>query len=94
MDKKNRKKFSERIIGIFLSIVIINFTVFFVKGFAELIQNQSSYVITFYGFVTILVGWRLVDFLKESLNLIFDKKNLMEVDSSEGFMVMGANPHH
>ena len=77
MTKKIKKKMSERIIGIFLSIVIINFTVFFVKGFAELIQNQSPYVITFYGFVTIFIVWKLGDFLKEALELIFNKKNLL-----------------
>ena len=74
MDKKNKKKLSERLIGVFLSLVIINFTVFFVKGFAELIQNQSPYIITFYGFVTIFFVWKLGDFLKEALNLIFNKK--------------------
>lgn len=77
MVKKIKKKMSERIIGIFLSIVIMNFTAFFVKGFAELIKNQSPYVITFYGFVTILVVWKLGDFLKEALELIFNKKNLL-----------------
>jgi len=83
MDKKNKKKMSERVIGIFLSLVIINFTVFFIKGFAELIQNQSPYVITFYGFVTIFVVCKLGDFLKEALNLIFNKKNLMENAETE-----------
>ncbi len=78
MDKKNKKKISERVMGVFLSLVIINFTVFFVKGFAELIKGQSPYIITFYGLVTVMVVWKLGDSLKEALELVFNKKDLME----------------
>lgn len=71
---KNRQKnkWYNRIVGVGLTLIGIFWTYFFIQGFVELIENQTAGIITFYGLVAVFIIWRLGDFLKFSLNLVFN----------------------
>jgi len=68
---KQKNKRHNRIIGVGLTFIGIIWTYFFIQGFVELIENQTAGIITFYGLVAVFIIWRLGDFLKFSLNLVF-----------------------
>ena len=72
--KAERKKIWNRIAGVGLTLIGIWWTYFFIQGFVELIENQTAGVITFYGLVAVFVIWRLGDFLKFSLNMVFNQE--------------------
>jgi len=69
---KQKNKWYNRIVGVGLTLIGIFWTYFFIQGFVELIENQTEGVITFYGLVAVFIIWRLGDFLKFSLNLVFN----------------------
>ena len=69
---KQKNKWYNRIVGIGLTLIGIFWTYFFIQGFVELIENQTAGIITFYGLVAVFIIWRLGDFLRFSLNLIFN----------------------
>ncbi len=71
-------KILEKIFGIFSATIIIGGLVLVLFGFQELINNQSLGVIAFYGFLTILLGLRVIDFLEFPLELIFGRRSLGE----------------
>ena len=68
------KRIKEIIGGVALSLLILTTTVLFVKGFAELIKNQSAYVVVFYGVLAITGVWYLGEMLIEPLELIFNRR--------------------
>ena len=69
---KQKNKWYNRVVGVGLTLIGIFWTYFFIQGFVELIENQTARVITFYGLVAVFIIWRLGDFLKFSLNLVFN----------------------
>ena len=69
---KQKNKWYNRIVGVGLTLIGIFWTYFFIQGFVELIENQTAGIITFYGLVAVFIIWRLGDFLKFSLNLVFN----------------------
>ena len=69
---KQKNKWYNRIVGVGLTLIGIFWTYFFIQGFVELTENQTEGVITFYGLVAVFIIWRLGDFLKFSLNLVFN----------------------
>ena len=68
------KRIKEIIGGVALSLLILTTTVLFAKGFAELIKNQSAYVVVFYGVLAITGVWYLGEMLIEPLELIFNRR--------------------
>jgi len=68
------KRIKEIIGGVALSLLILTTTVLFGKGFAELIKNQSAYVVVFYGVLAITGVWYLGEMLIEPLELIFNRR--------------------
>jgi len=71
---KQKNKLWNRIAGVGLTLIVIWWTYFFVQGLAELIENQTAGVITFYGLVAVFIIPRLGDFLKFSLNMVFNQE--------------------
>ncbi|HDZ60191.1 MAG TPA: hypothetical protein ENH46_00635 [Candidatus Pacearchaeota archaeon] len=67
------KKIWDKFAGVISIFTIFLLTWIFIKGFAELIENQSIYVIIFYMLVCMMVCWKLSKVLLISLNKVFNK---------------------
>ncbi len=63
----------KRLVGIVCSVFIIFITVGFVKYYAQLIQGLDLTGITFYSVITIIIVFKLGDWVRESSELIFEK---------------------
>ena len=76
MEKENKKnKIWNKISGVGLSLICVFYTYFFIQGLVELMRNQTAGVITFYGLIAVFVIMKLGDFLKFSLNMVFNKED-------------------
>ena len=73
-----KQRTKEIIGGIILTLFILITTVFFVKGFAELIQYQSPYVIVFYAVIAMTEIWYLGEMLRLPLEFIIRKSRNIE----------------
>ena len=73
-----KQRTKEIIGGIILVLFILTTTVLFVKGFSELIQNQSPYVIVFYAVLAMIGVWKIGDMLRLPLEFIIKKSSNIE----------------
>ncbi len=75
-----KKRIKNKLFAIFWIILLITITFTFVKGFAELVQNQSTYVTMFYGIITIFFVLQLSDWLKSPLDTLFNQQKLKDLE--------------